>query len=522
MTGFELDNAPSGEVTGEGVVIDVGAGDSLLLADLTSLPGRRCLLPEGGVIGYTCLMTMQHDFSDSDYCDALLNLFKPGNGVRPPSIGGRVAEQTLLSRYLRTAQGEADDHGCLKSKIPHDIVLYGPRGNGKTVLIDEFEQASQAKGAAVVPLTPDELDSPLALARHLLGGSADQDSPDEAPEGIVQEGLAKGQATLTKSREAMTKAVREQGLQVEQISASLPFASVSWAQMSPDEKLARLGGLLLERCRGKERPPLVISLDEAHNLDPEVGNKLLNLSQKTRRKGGRFLLVLAGTPNLETHLGKMDVTFWDRSEIVPLGRLDAAGTRAALVAPLAGLSIRFDRDALDRVVADSQHYPYFIQLWGKALCEVLVNTKQGQQITASVADEAWTAVEKRRGRYYSGRYNEMKKQKLLPAARALAGAFEKHDVLHRGVLLGILSRELGLSEDAGQDCLGELSDLGYIWRPGAGNDYEPGIPSLMTYVCHELQHEASAKAAFKAQVSDAEDRNDGGGDTPKGMGQGQT
>ena len=44
LTGFELDSPPSAEVTGEGVVIDVGAGDSLLLADLSSLPGEEVFI----------------------------------------------------------------------------------------------------------------------------------------------------------------------------------------------------------------------------------------------------------------------------------------------------------------------------------------------------------------------------------------------------------------------------------------------------------------------------------------------
>ena len=71
------------------------------------------LLAKAGLGDYT--LTMQHDFSNPAYCKALKNLFKPGSGVRPPSIAGRAAEQALFGSYLG---------------IPHDIVLYGPRGNG--------------------------------------------------------------------------------------------------------------------------------------------------------------------------------------------------------------------------------------------------------------------------------------------------------------------------------------------------------------------------------------------------------
>ena len=91
--------------------------------------------------------------------------------------------------------------------------------------------------------------------------------------------------------------------------------------------------------------------------------------------------------------------------------------------PLQAKGIGFDPDALARVVADSQGYPYFIQLWGKALCEVLVNTKQGKQITASVADEAWPVVEAARRDYYQDRYDELQKLGLLDAAERVADTF---------------------------------------------------------------------------------------------------
>ena len=52
--------------------------------------------------------------------------------------------------------------------------------------------------------------------------------------------------------------------------------------------------LLEARCA---RRPLAVLLDEAHNLDPEVGQVLLNASQKVRDKAP-FLLVMAGTPGL--------------------------------------------------------------------------------------------------------------------------------------------------------------------------------------------------------------------------------
>ena len=447
---------------------------------------------------------MQHDFSDSDYCEALLNLFKPGSGARPPRIGGRAAEQTLLSRYLRTAQGKADEKGRLESEIPHDIVLYGPRGNGKTVLIDEFEQACEDKGAAVVTLTPDKIKTPQALAKRLLDPTTGHAVADKVPEGPVQEVAQKVAGKAKEIMGDMGKAPGQHGLQVTEIAAKTPFAAVAWAQMSPDELLSRLDELLLARCRGKERPPLVISLDEAHNLNPEVGNQLLNLSQTMRRKGGRFLLVLAGTPNLRGHLGEMDASFWGRSKKLAIGRLDAAATRDALVGPLQDKGIGFDPDALARVVDDSQHYPYFIQLWGKALCEVLVDTKQGHTITASVADEAWSMVNAERRDYYKDRYSELLKQDLLAAAISVGRLYADGTPHYtQGALRAALIGDGAAADNNAADSqIDTLSELGYLWSPPPDPIWEPGIPSLISYV---MEHGGKEPAPAQNDVLAQED-----------------
>ena len=58
----------------------------------------------------------------------------------------------------------------------------------------------------------------------------------------------------------------------------------------------------------------------------EVASVLLNASQQVRAEAP-FLLVLADTPGLLTHLGRTDATFWDR---LGQGLLHARGKPLAL------------------------------------------------------------------------------------------------------------------------------------------------------------------------------------------------
>ena len=57
-------------------------------------------------------------------------LFHPGTGQSPPVLAGRGAQQAVLSRCLADLVAGASP--------PHDVVLLGPRGNGKTALLKWF------------------------------------------------------------------------------------------------------------------------------------------------------------------------------------------------------------------------------------------------------------------------------------------------------------------------------------------------------------------------------------------------
>ena len=99
-------------------------------------------------------------------------------------------------------------------------------------------------------------------------------------------------------------------------------------------------------------------------MDVEIEQLLLNSSQEARNQGAPFLLVLAGTPNLRSQLGKMNSSFWSRCKAIGVGRLSEAATRQALLVPLSRYGVTFEEDVLAQVVTESQCYPYFIQIWG--------------------------------------------------------------------------------------------------------------------------------------------------------------
>ena len=247
-------------------------------------------------------------------------VFKAGDGAMPPALTGRTAEQTVLLRcFAGVSNGEAP---------PHNVVLIGPRGNGKTVLLRWFQDACAKNDPPVdvLSLTPSALPD-LAALLHVL-----------AP----HRGIAK------------------------LLPRKIGIASIGSAECARPNGRRDLAAALTSRCR---RRPLVVLLDEAHTLHVDVGTGLLNASQQVRGAHAPFLLVLAGTPGLPAHLNAMDASFWSRlgQGKLGIGRLSEEAARQALTKPLEARDVHIDADVLASVVAESQCYPYFVQLWGDAL-----------------------------------------------------------------------------------------------------------------------------------------------------------
>ena len=360
-----------------------------------------------------------------------LDLFKPGPGGLPPYLAGREREQQICRAFLdRLGQGAAP---------PRDLILYGPRGNGKTTLLSWLHEIARARDSVdVIHLTPAAVPTEEKLVRRVL-------SP------TWWRRLLPGEVSI---------------------------AGVRWrAGQSPDAPA--LDEVLAART-GKK--PLLLLLDEAHTLDAGVGHALLNAGQIVGRKQP-FLLALAGTPHLESRLSEMDVSFWSRSELLPIGRLDAAATADALRLPLAGENVTVDEDALAQLVAANQGYPYFVQLLGEALWRRVVasGASAGRRITRTDVEAVRADFEQKKGRYYLQRYNELQDQGLLPAARAVAEAFGERERLDGAQLEAAVRRGLG-GEKGTAATAKTLGHLGYIWRPDAVPTWEAGIPSLMDYV----------------------------------------
>ena len=203
------------------------------------------------------------------------------------------------------------------------------------------------------------------------------------------------------------------------------------------------------------------------------------------------MTVLAGTPGLPDQLRKMEATFWERSQILLFDRLGDRDASDAVRIPFEEAGRTITSGALHQVVSESQGYPFFLQVWGKALWGT-----DGRSMSAVTGDDAQSAravFEARRSQFYGHRYDELDALGLLPAAAAVASAYRDAQEPHSTVIDRILESTLRQDgrrsgRESVADIRKELKAVGFIWNRGVGlgGVYVPGVPSLMDFVLRSV------------------------------------
>ncbi len=373
-------------------------------------------------------------------------LFTPGAGGVPPYLAGRKEEKEYFQRCVKALKN--------RKPIRQDLIIYGPRGNGKTALLGYLQKETLRKEGSKIDIlweTPNEMETLTELSDRLIAGKPKIQDWFQSVEVSASAGVVAGKAQLGKPRQKPT--TRE---------------------------------LLEKRSQHK---PFILIIDEAHRLKPPIAEALLNASQKVRTMGAPFLLVLAGTPNLEATLGKANASFWDRGKIFPLGRLSCEEARQAITVPLEKAGIFFAPDAVEEVVERSHCYPYFVQIWGDCLARKLSQTGE-TEITMNTVKEVQKEAIANHDKMYRIRRNEIDRTGLLSVAERIADAFMQsgQPYLHGSILkeaikdgLACDDKDEPVTNESILEKLDQLFQLGYVWQL-EGADYEPGIPSLMSYV----------------------------------------
>ncbi|MCY4214959.1 MAG: AAA family ATPase [Gammaproteobacteria bacterium] len=356
------------------------------------------------------------------------DLFAPGAGGVPKVVVGR--DDMLNDFDWRVQVLQRGGRG-------ENIVLVGPRGNGKTVLCRKIEMMAQDRGIPALALSGGE----VPTVPDLLG--------------------------------KLAKPSLWQRWGLEELSPSIP---------EPPQVAGEAESALEEALHKCAAPKgLVVTLDEAHVAAPQVARALLNAAQMVANET-RLLVVVAGTPALDWRLRLWSATFSERADCRRVRGLSTDEIREGLRQPFAQRTpeITVTEDAVTAVAEDCGGYPYFLQQWGYRLEQL-----QRRVIDREAVEAVREAVMSARRAQYGRRWSEMLDAGVVGAAEALARA----GLAQRGLPLKAVQKTLrehyaalGFDAAAARCALVELADIGYIWdESGESEAYVAAIPTLAGY-----------------------------------------
>ena len=267
------------------------------------------------------------------------NPFAPGAGLDPPYLAGRDGELRAFDGMLRRAEGGGG---------ATDIVLYGLRGVGKTVLLGRFARTCRDRGF-------------LALARYQY--SARDSDPD-----VFAAGLEYAMRSALESHAGAGPAAG--GPRTAGRSLGPPAAGAS----GPEHRAppaGRLAECLASGWRAIDRlgyRGAVFLFDEFHTIRDVKRNgwhvlaDFLGAVGEARRRGCRYYVVLSGLSGLLKSAGAAASRGDLALEPMGLSNLSREDGRLAIARPLACIGRGFSPSLVDAIAGDAGGYPYFIQL----------------------------------------------------------------------------------------------------------------------------------------------------------------
>ena len=372
--------------------------------------------------------------------DPLRNPFAPGAGTPPPALTGR---DELLSD-VRVALDRVRLGRPAKS-----VLMVGLRGVGKTVLLDRMRDAAEERGIQTLRI--------------------------EAPEGRSLPALIAPQLRLSlirlsrtaKAKELATRALRALAGFAKALKATYADIEVG-LDFAPEPGLADNGDLehdlqaLLESaCEAAKKAgtALAIFVDEVQYVEEEQLAALITALHRTAQRSLPVVLVGAGLPQLRGRMGRAKSYAERLFDFPEIGALSVEAAKLAITKPAADEGVEVRPDALDRIVAQTQGYPYFLQEWGKHSWAVATKSPIALEDVAAASRVATAALDESFFRVRFDRLTPAEKRYLRAMSELGAGP-------HRS---GDIAQQLQRTVTSLAPMRSALIDKGMIWSPNHGD-----------------------------------------------------
>lgn len=312
--------------------------------------------------------------------DPIRNPYAPGAGTPPPAMAGRDE----LREQVRIALERTRLRRPAKS-----ILMVGLRGVGKTVLLNKMrEEADQAEIHTLYLEAPEGRSLPSLLAPKIRQAL------------LRLSKIERARDLVTRAGRALAGFARALKVKYEDLEVGLDFEPEPGLADNGilEDDLQSLLGVVGEAYRDSDRA-LVFFLDELQYVPEKQLAALITSLHRTSQDSLPVTMVGAGLPQLRGRMGDAKSyaeRLFDFPDVGPLCDEDA---RYALEEPALDEGVEYTADAMDRILQDTQGYPYFLQEWGKHVWDVadvspieLSDVEQASKLATAALDESFFRV----------------------------------------------------------------------------------------------------------------------------------
>ena len=370
----------------------------------------------------------------------LENPFAPGTGVPPPELAGR--DELLDSIHVAAERTR-------RQLAARSVLLLGLRGVGKTVVLGRAQERASDVGLTTVMVeASDRSPLPALLAAELKG------------------------ALLRMSRQRRVRALATRALGVlAGFAAALKvkYGDVELGIGTPVEPgVADSGDLELDlaalfetlgAAASASDTALFVIVDELQYV-PKA--ELAALSAALHRAAQRRLPILlagAGLPQLRAQVAAAKTYAERLFEFREVGPLDERASGDAVAKPIRAQQAEIVPDAVTRIVAETQGYPYFLQEWGKHVWDIAERSPIVAGDVERASHEVSAALDTG---FFRARFD-----RLTPAQkRYLRAMAELGPGPHRS---GEIARMLGRKVTALGPTRAQLIAKGMVWSAARGD-----------------------------------------------------
>ena len=372
--------------------------------------------------------------------DPVRNPFAPGAGTPPPELAGRDNLIELVRIALERAR---------RGLPARSALMVGLRGVGKTVLLDRMKNDAEVAGMQTIRIeAPEERSLPAILAPELRLALLRLSRVSQAVE------------QSKRALRALAGFARALKLKYKDIEVGIDY--------EPEPGLADNGDLehdlqsLIEVVGTAAKAAgtvVALFVDELQYVEEEQLAALITALHRAAQRQLPVVLVGAGLPQLRGQMGRAKSYAERLFEFPDIGPLSPSDARIAIVRPLQAEQVLIEPQAVDRIVRETQGYPYFLQEWGKHAWDVATSSpitdadvQSASAITIAALDESFFRV----------RFDRLTNAEK----RYLRGMAELGPGPHRS---GDISDELERKVTSVAPTRNALIAKGMVWSPNHGD-----------------------------------------------------